>query len=140
MSEPKEMKTVFFTPKRNQIMIDNMVAAVWNFFVKNRGLDKLVIEVRDCEQLNKKEATIQKLTKALEYYANADHWSGWEEENGFLWCNTLTPDNQDYENLEGTVMSGGKLARAVLKEVRPEPIVIYDEDINIFDEGDRDEV
>lgn len=125
MSEPKEMKAVFFTPKRNQIMIDNMVAAVRNFFVKNRGLDKLIIEVRDCEQLDKKEATIQKLISALEQYEDVSIEKVTGVDYSYGECTELTEEVF--------------VARDILKEVRPEPIIIYDEDINLFDNGGKSE-
>ena len=95
MKKPKEMTIAFMTPKRNQLMIDRMVLAVQEFAVKHAGLDKLVIEIYDSSELRKKDETIQKLIKVLEFYAS--------------------------------LTSHSTKARQVLKEVRPEPLIIIDE-------------
>lgn len=74
----------------------------------------MCIQRRDLEQVKVKN---QKLVECVKFYGEPEHWTGYDEENGFLWLNKFTPEKQDYENLQGTVMTAGKLARCVLKEI-----------------------
>lgn len=126
--KPKEMTIAFMTPRRNQLMIDRMVAAVQEFAVKHAGLDKLVIEVHDSSELKKKDETIQKLISALGQIAKQGYgYQGYYEEN-------------DYEGLAEHATKEHlrlcEIARQVLKEVRPEPLIIIDEEVPDIDLND----
>lgn len=125
MNKPKEMTIAFMTPRRNQLMIDRMVLAVQEFAMKHAGLDKLVIEVSDSSELRKKDETILKLTKALEFYASDESWQLGEV--GLINLYKTEIQDSDWRISETHVYRGGKLARKVLKEVRPEPLIIIDE-------------
>lgn len=112
MNKPKEMTIALMSPKRNQLLIDATVAAVYKFAVENAGLDKLVIEVHDSSELKKKDETIQKLISALEQYEDVplDKVAG-------------------YCDIHGEIYDAEYVAREVLKEVRPEPLIIIDEEV-----------
>lgn len=111
--KPKEMTIALMSPKRNQLLIDATVAAVYKFAVENAGLDKLVIEVVDSFELRKKDETILKLTEALEELSD-------------LMDDVRTGD---YEPDSFTTQP----ARQVLKEVRPEPVIIIDDEVPDID-------
>lgn len=107
--KPKEMTIAFMTPRRNQLLIDRIILAVQEFAVKHAGLDKLVIEVHDSSELKKKDETIQKLISFL-----GD-------------VNTRLAPYYTYDHpLRLDIIR-------VLKEVRPEPLIIIDDEVPDID-------
>lgn len=68
-------------------------------------------------ELTELRSAIDEVKKALGFYADSNNWLGFNEEQGFVWSNEFCPDGQDYENLEGTCMVAGKLARQALASI-----------------------
>lgn len=79
-------------------------------------------------KLDKAEAKYDKAVEALEFYADPNNWSGFEERNGYLYQDQISPDwniskepmpDSDLDQPEkcATIYCGGKRARQTLKEL-----------------------
>lgn len=114
---------------------------VWNIFEKHRGKrvfnvpndlafcvtnpdlmlksdHDTILKSKD-DEIEQLKQQLKKAEDVIRFYGDKNNWymdgSGNEEENGFLWLSKFNPDEQDYENLEGTIMFNGKLAREYFK-------------------------
>lgn len=81
-----------------------------------------IIEYVDYQasKINQLEEKLKVAIEALKFYGDKENWCGFDEEQGFIWLNSFVSSPQDYENLEGTVMTAGRKAREALAKLKRE--------------------